>query len=555
MLHSTCGEMLGLVIGRHIASLLALVLVCSVRVAGADNPPPPVPDPNAPITKDPNAPTTAPTNAPTPDPNAPATTADPNAPTNAPAPNAPAPNAPAPNAPAPNAPAPNAPSAPDANAPTAPGDATPPPVTTNATAPTIVTGRVTDVLGRPVASARVYVLPRRGQPHQTTTGKDGRYKVQVQTAGTYGVVIAIDKAHTFRTVLVQQGLSNTMDIDLEMDTEGGEVIKIEDRRRPEPKVKAKPKQDISKSLPYSDEAVERDAWARAWLLLDVDERGTVTRLKLLKRPGYDLDKICIDEAFKLKFSPALDDKGQPMKTYMLWTFEWPSWGWLIQGNGVATKRPVDRDDMQALTTNSLVTAKQDGDKIGGPWATPTTAESAGSDAFDMSMGRVPCAGSGPLNLDGRNRSYRDCSQPDLSAAPALPWITRETAAAAVAELANPNLMIVEETVRGSRVPTIAAASVTGMLAVAAIVSYFKFQAAADRVAEYSWKATIDPEAYARDTANRDKWGARALGFTAAAIIGSGATLLIWHRNQSKRSFSVQPSSSGQGASAVFSASF
>jgi hypothetical protein len=80
---------------------------------------------------------------------------------------------------------------------------------------------------------------------------------------------------------------------------------------------------------------------------DVDERGTVTRLKLLKRPGFDLDKICIDEAFKLKFSPALDDAGRPMKTYMLWTFEWPSWGWLIQGNGTAMRRPVDRDDRGA----------------------------------------------------------------------------------------------------------------------------------------------------------------------------------------------------------------
>ncbi|MDQ3334186.1 MAG: carboxypeptidase regulatory-like domain-containing protein [Myxococcota bacterium] len=548
-------------IGRHIASIL-LLLVCWARVAVADDPPkqaPPPPttpapttpaDGDKPKTNDPNAPTP---NAPTPN------TPTPNAPTpNAPTPNTPTPNTPTPtdpNAPTTNAPAndPNAPATNDPNAPT-----TKPP-TTNAktspapaapTGPTVVTGKVTDVLGRPVPNARVYVMPRRGQPIQTKTGKDGRYSVKLKSNGTHGVVIAIDKAHTFRTVLVVDGISNTMDVDIELDVEGGEVIKIEDKRRPEPKVRPKPKQDVAKSLPYSEEAVERDAWARAWLLLDVDERGTVTRLKLLKRPGFDLDKICIDEAFKLKFTPALDDAGRPMKTYMLWTFEWPSWGWLIQGNGTAMRRPVDRDDMEARQTNSLVTGTQGGAKIGGTWATPTTAESAGT-AFETSLGRVPCAGSGPLNLDLRNRAYRDCSQPDTSVAEALPWITRETAAAAVAELANPNLILVEEK-QGSRVPTFVGLGVTSVLAVTAIVSFYKFSKAVDRVEDYAWQASIDPEAYARHTAARDRWGKRAFGFTAGAILSGGATLLIWHRNMPKRSFSVQPSETGNGASASFS---
>jgi hypothetical protein len=453
------------------------------------------------------------------------------------------PPVPAPEAPTPEAPTPAAPT------PEAPTPVTPPPQAEAAIGPTIVTGRVTDVLGRPIANARVYVLPRRGQPIPTKTQRDGRYSVEVQSAGTHGVVIAIDKAHTFRTVLVQRGTTNTMDVDIELDTQGGEVIKIEDKKRAVPAVQPKPKKDVRLSLPYSDEAVERDAWARAWLLLDVDERGAVTRLKLLKRPGFDLDKICIEQAFELRFDPARDASGQPMKTYMLWTFEWPAWGWLIQGNGIAVRRPRDTNEMHAWTPNREATGTDMvlgvDQKVGGLWARPN----ATANAFEGALDRVPCAGSGPLNLDLRNRAYRDCSQPDLSVAEALPWITRETAETALAELSNPNLVLVEE-VQGSRVPTFVAAGVTGLLAIAAGVSVYKFANATDRVAAYTWQATIDPDAYAEHTATRDRWGKRALGLTAAAILAGGATLLIWHRNMPKRSFSVQPSETGKGAQAT-----
>ena len=204
--------------------------------------------------------------------------------------------------------------------------------------PTVVTGRVTDVRGKPVVNMRVYVLPRRGQPYRTKTNKDGRYSVNVAGPGTYGVVVAIDQAHTFRTVLARKGATNTLDIDVSLDVEGGEVITIEDHKRPEPTVKARPKQDERMSLPYTEEAVERDAWARAWLLLDVDEVGSVTRLKLLKRPGFGLEKIALEEAFKLRFDPAKDTAGRPIR---------PTCcdqgvavvGWLIPGNGTAVRRP------------------------------------------------------------------------------------------------------------------------------------------------------------------------------------------------------------------------
>src|SRR5688572_12874788 len=57
---------------------------------------------------------------------------------------------------------------------------------------------------------------------------------------------------------------------------------------------ATPKRDPRIAPTYSDAAIEHDAWTRAWMLLDIDDRGVVQRMKFLKRPGYDLEKIAID---------------------------------------------------------------------------------------------------------------------------------------------------------------------------------------------------------------------------------------------------------------------
>jgi Carboxypeptidase regulatory-like domain len=490
--------MIGLAMRRHAVSILAL-LVMWVGRASADDPP---------------------------------TEAPPTEPTPAPTPPAPTPEAPPP--------------AVETPAPTS--------------GPTYIEGRATDVLGRPIAGARVYVLPRRGEPIQSKTDKNGHYKVQVQSIGTHGVVIAIDKAHSFRTVLVQQGRANRLDIDVELDTEGGEVIKIEDARRPVPKVVPKPQKDTRINPPYSEEAVERDAWARAWLLLDVDEKGKVTRLKLLKAPGFDLNQICIDEAFKLGFDPALDDAGQPMKTYMLWTMEWPAWGWLIQGNGTAVRRPADHYDVVRSQRNELNSGAASGGRIGGTWATPPVGT---GQVFEGALDRVPCAGSGPLNLDLRNRAYRDCSAPDLSIAPALPWITRETVATAVAELKNPNLILIQDKdyKPGSPWPGYIAAGVSAALAIATVYGFYQWNDWQAQAEDQAFQATVDPDEYARITGNRDKWGKRALGLTAVTILTGGAALILWNRNQKKSSFSVQPTespksqSSFSGATATYSLSF
>src|SRR5687767_764650 len=122
---------------------------------------------------------------------------------------------------------------------------------------------------------------------------------------------------------------------------------------------------------YSEEAIERDAWTRAWMLLDIDETGVVQRVKWLNRPGFDLEKIAIEQAFATKFKPARNGLGRAQSAMLVHPIEWPSCWWLVTHHGVVTRIP----------------------------------ESAGG---------VPCKGSGPLNLDRAHPVYRDCSGPDLS---------------------------------------------------------------------------------------------------------------------------------------------
>jgi hypothetical protein len=173
-----------------------------------------------------------------------------------------------------------------------------------------------------------------------------------------------------------------------------EVIVI-DEKPPRPAVEAKAvNYSARKAPPYSDDAILSDAWTRAWLLLDIDSRGTVTRFKFLKKPGFDLEQIAARQAFGLRFDPALDAQGRPQRTWKIWLIEWPSYGWLIARLGVASGMPP---------------------KIGFP---PRRM-----DAY------VPCRGSGPMNLDSIHPAYKDCSKPNLTRRhfDAQPWIRPRTA--------------------------------------------------------------------------------------------------------------------------------
>jgi hypothetical protein len=444
---------------------------------------------------------------------------------------------------------------------------------------TVLNGRVTDVLGKPIVKARVYVLPRGGGRIQSETDKDGRYELDLGTGsglgGAYSVVIAVGHVHTYRQVLVTEHAITHLDVEVETDIEGGEVIKIVDLKLPPPAVLPKPTNEHSrKSLPYSPQAMERDAWARAFLLLDINEKGQVTRLKLLKRPGFDLDQIAIDEAFKLQFEPARDAAGRPVRTYIIWDMEWPSWGWLVGGGGTAAGRPVAYDDMYrynrsnpAVTRNSpldqaippltpppnqnrqgVAGAGADGGPGGGFSRAPITFADheriniAPSLVGQQPLSRVPCAGSGPLNLDLQNRAYRDCSRPDLNNVDALPWITRENAKTALAALDSNKPQIVPGP-RKSRVPALISTGVTGLLAAGLVYSFLRYDALTDRTS-----LTFQPNGAREGQLEGAKelrfWGRTLLGFAGGVVVSGAVTAFLWGRSQTRESFSVQPSKSG-----------
>lgn len=168
----------------------------------------------------------------------------------------------------------------------------------------------------------------------------------------------------------------------------GEVIVIEGEAPPA--TPPKPTNFVKQAAPpYSDRAILSDAWTKAWLLLEIDERGTVTRIKFLNRPGYDLEKIAIAQAFKLRFAPALDGGKRPMRSTLVWEIEWPSAWWLSTFVGTRSAMP----------------------KIVGH---PPRRQ----DHY------VPCRGSGPWAMGSVRPTYKDCSKPDLSKIATEAWIDR-----------------------------------------------------------------------------------------------------------------------------------
>ncbi len=245
-------------------------------------------------------------------------------------------------------------------------------------------GRVSDAThGGPVEGAMVLIAGPRGLERTVTTDAAGRYAALVGS-GTYRLIFVYGPSRTSGRVEVVPGRAAVLDG--KVDSVAGEVIVIRDRIKPPVPPRATNFSPL-KAPPYSDRAVLSDAWTRAWLLLDIDEQGKIRRYKFLKRPGYDLEQIAVGEIRKLRFEPARDASGRPMRSWLTWSIEWPSAWWLSMFVGTRSAMPKE---------------------VGFP---PRRQDA-----------HVPCAGSGPLNLGSIHPTYKDCSQPDLSKAPAVPWI-------------------------------------------------------------------------------------------------------------------------------------
>jgi hypothetical protein len=218
-------------------------------------------------------------------------------------------------------------------------------------------GQVTNADGKPVSDAKVHVMSAAGVENVLVTDPEGGFGPQKLTATAL--------------VYVHGELRITGGTAVSRKRRKLEVIELSEIVPPATPVK--PVSDPMIVGEYSEEALEHDTWTRAWLLLDVDESGAVARIKLLDRPGYDLDRIAIRDGFKLHFEAARDAANRKTHSLMIWSFDWPSFSW-----------------MRAHHARRRI---------------PSAALN------------VPCRGTGPTWT-----VYRDCKEPDLANVLALPWI-------------------------------------------------------------------------------------------------------------------------------------
>jgi len=405
-----------------------------------------------------------------------------------------------------------------------------------ARADSLLVGTVTDLLGAPVANVRVHVVST--DDHQiVTTDKNGNYKVVVDGNRTLSVVVGAGEFHTFRRGTIKDG--TTLRLDFELEVSDGEIIRIIDSKPPTVPPKL-PSDAPHLTPPYSEEAMERDAWAKAWLLLDVDETGRVRRVKLVKRPGFDLDAIAVKEAMKLRFSPALDENNKPMRATIFWAMEWPSYAWLMTHQGSTQRMPTESYAVDPFAGNFGVPRDKAGDDSG----------VIGVATGDASLASVPCAGSGPLNLDSVYRTYRDCSQPNVTKVPHLPWLDGTGPIPPEPAQFAPEPEPVLHLTRTSYVPQITSSAVSVGLWAATIFSFYKFDKYLTRMAHYGQlgPGMVSNEEL-KDTAHaRDRWGKWSLVILAGAAASTGLSMSLWFRHQRHAEFSVQPENGGASAS-------
>ena len=383
-------------------------------------------------------------------------------------------------------------------------------ISTPALADGKLSGRVTDHGGQPVGDASVFITSSDGQQTRATTDPTGSYATVARGTGPYAVLFAFGGAHADGRVDVPAGGEATLNTQLSL---GGEIIEVLGRH--EPAQFARVKSDPLIIPPYSDKAVLGNHWQRAWLLLDIDDHGVVSRAKFLRRPGYDLDEIAVKHVFGLRFDPARDSRGVPTKSYVVWPLEWPSVTWLQSRGYLMNRLPVFPNIVQGAAGGVLV------------------------DRYP------PCEGSGPLALSEVNPMYRDCSEPNLSVSDASePWLVRDrgvpppvVADAPIIDPIQARADRIAEARYHRNAAYVTTALAGAMLAgsVAAYVEYHKYDDRTSR--EHGAQLTAD-----QDTAK--KWELGMVALAAGALVTGITSAHLWMDS----SIAIAPADEGGGAS-------
>ena len=137
-----------------------------------------------------------------------------------------------------------------------------------------------------------------------------------------------------------------------------------------------------------DEAILKDAWTKAWVLLDIDAHGVVQRVKLLRSPGYGMESIAIKHAMKMRFDPAEDAAATRFR-----------------------RNCCGRSNGRPTGGSSTSTSRQP------PCPTP--------DFFVSGAFTVPCKDNAPMQLGSLHPTSRDCSPPPPpSRINEVAWVTK-----------------------------------------------------------------------------------------------------------------------------------
>lgn len=386
-----------------------------------------------------------------------------------------------------------------------------------------VTGKVSDLSDQPVKDASVFISGPNGLEASVTTDPTGRYYAQVKP-GPHTIIFAFGNKRVTATVNVVDDQIVTQNEVLEM---GGEIIEVVELPKPlqYPKLQGDPL-----AIPtYSDEAVETDVWVKAWVLLDVDDRGIPQRVKFLVRPGHGLDVIAVKHAFNLRFTPARNPHGVPVQSYIVWALEWPSHSWMQNGEHPMGRLP-DFGLSSVQTSQGLLAGSYPPCGKGGP--------------------------GGPMSFGFALNGQRDCTVPDMAHGDASePWIHRDATnpapSVSVAATIDPRKLR-DEINHKKRTLRLAAVGVSALAAAAFTTTIYAWvklnnaQTQLDEDTSGQHSTVLPPSLIKHDQNEVDHWEAFAFPMAAATVLTGVATAYIWHK--ALTTITVTPTSEGAAVS-------